>query len=125
MPTIGSETRTIRFSPSDLGKIEAVMKKEETNFNNAVHLLISRNKASTEKNTTKTDYESICEMANLMRVTPDALLGAINRELEEGTLYYSDGRLINARYEEFESVCESRNLDIDKTLEKVVREIGK
>lgn len=116
MPTIGSATKTIRFNPSDLGLIESVMKKENTTFNNAVHLLINNG-----KDTPKADLESIAEMARLMQVSTEGLLTALNEALEEGTLYYSNGKLVNPRYEEFERACGDRN--IDKILESMVRSL--
>ena len=116
MPTIGSVTKTIRFNPSDLELIESVMKKENTTFNNAVHLLINNTKEDK-----KTDLESIAEMARLMQVSTEGLLTALNEALEEGTLYYSNGKLVNPRYEEFERACGDRN--IDKILESMVRSL--
>ena len=60
MPTIGSATKTIRFNPSDLELIESTMKKEETTFNNAVHILINqKGDIPLQKNEPKTDIESI------------------------------------------------------------------
>lgn len=119
MPTIGSVTKTIRFNPSDLELIESVMKKENTTFNNAVHLLI--NNGENTKEDKKTDLESIAEMARLMQVSTEGLLAALNEALEEGTLYYSNGKLVNPRYEEFERACGNRN--IDKILESMVRSL--
>ena len=137
MPSIGSATRTIRFNAEDLGKIEALMKKENTSFNNAVHLLIEgnvhpkndekgamgtpENEEKTAKSGTpipKTDYDSISEMAALMQVTSEKLLSDIRELLEEGNLYYSEGKLVNPRYEEFERACKGKN--IDKILESVI-----
>ena len=141
MPTIGSVTKTIRFNPSDLGIIEDIMKKEDTTFNNAVHLLIENggtpknqpkidrgtpeNKEKTEKRgTPKGNYELIGEMANLMRVPTEKLLDDIKGLLEEGTLYYSNGKLVNPRYEEFERLCELKKQDADKMINNVVRQMG-
>ena len=143
MPTIGSVTKTIRFNPADLGIIEDLMKKEDTTFNNAVHLLIEngvhpKNQQKTDRGTPenekkeekrgipipKTDYESIVEMANLMQVPIEKLLSDIRELLEEGTLYYSDNRLVNPRYEDFERICEKKKQDIDKTINNVVRQMG-
>lgn len=125
MPTIGSATKTIRFNPSDLELIESVMKKENTTFNNAVHILINQKGGiPLQKKEPKTDIESIEEMAALMMVPMDKLLSDIRELLEEGTLYYSDGRLINPRYEDFERICEKRKQDIDKTIANVVRQMG-
>lgn len=69
----------------------------------------------------KTPYESILEMASLMQVTPEILFEALNEALEEGTLYYSNGKLVNPRYEEFERACGDRN--IDKILESMIRSL--
>ena len=122
MPTIGSATKTIRFNPSDLELIESTMKKEETTFNNAVHILINqKGDIPLQKNEPKTDIESIEEMASLMRVPTDRLLSDFRDLLEEGTLYYSNGKLVNPRYEDFERACEGRN--IDKILESMVRSL--
>lgn len=122
MPTIGSATKTIRFNPSDLGLIESVMKKENTTFNNAVHLLINGNSDTPkDKKIPKSDYESIAEMARLMQVSTDGLLTALKDALEEGTLYYANGKLINPRYEEFERACGDR--DIDKILNSMIRSL--
>ena len=139
MPTIGSATRTIRFNPSDLGKIEGVMKEEDTSFNNAVHLLIER--ASTPQKIEKSDvgtpkkeekrenvgtpkaYQSVCEMANLMRVDPESLVEQFNDMLEEGTLYFENGRLINPRYDYLERICEEKKANIDNIISKVIREV--
>ena len=70
------------------------------------------------------DYESICEMANLMRVEPGVIIEQIKELLESGELYISHGRLVNPRYEEFESLCERKKWDADKIIDKVVREYG-
>ena len=124
MPTIGSVTKTIRFNPTDLGLIESKMKKEDTTFNNAVHLLISQNGGTPiEKKPAKTDYESIVEMAGLMRVEPDTLLKAINELLESGQLYYQNGKLINPMYEELESICKEKKINIENIIYKVIRDI--
>lgn len=72
----------------------------------------------------KTDITDIVEMAELMRVPMNKLLSDFRELLEEGTLYYSDGRLINPRYEDFERICEKRKQDIDKTIANVVRQMG-
>ena len=119
MPTIGSITKTIRFSPADLEKIESLMKKEDTTFNNAVHLLMNQAGVPLKNK----DYESIEEMAVLMRVTPEKILSDIRELIEEGDLYYSDGKLINPRYEELEDLCARKRLDIDNIIAKVIREI--
>ena len=141
MPTIGSETKTIRFNPSDLGIIEGIMKKEDTTFNNAVHLLIENGgtpknqskidrgtpkieEKTEERGTPKGNYELINEMANLMRVPTEKLLDDIKELLEEGTLYYSNGKLVNPRYEEFERLCEVKKQDADKMINNVVRQMG-
>lgn len=141
MPTIGSMTKTIRFNPSDLGLIEEVMRKEDTSFNNAVHLLIENGvhpknesksvkgtpeieEKTTSRGTPNKDYESICEMASLMRVEPGVIIEQIKDLLESGELYVSGGRLVNPRYEDFESLCERKKLDADKIIEKVIREYG-
>ena len=121
MPTIGSVTKTIRFNPTDLGLIESVMRKENTTFNNAVHILINENGGTPKKNQPKTDIESIEEMANLMRVPTERLLSDFRELLEDGTLYYSNGKLVNPRYEDFERACEGKN--IDKILESMVRSL--
>ena len=60
-------------------------------------------------------------MANLMRVPTEKLLLDFRELLEEGTLYYSNGKLVNPRYEDFERACEGRN--IDKILESMVRSL--
>ena len=151
MPAIGSKTRTIRFNASDLGIIEDLMKKENVSFNNAVHLLMERggtpqNQSKSVKGTPqneektavgvhpetkkvstpipKTDYESISEMASLMRVSEEKILKDIKDLLESGELYYSNGTLRNARYEEFENICEAKKQDIDKVLMKIIREMA-
>lgn len=67
------------------------------------------------------DYESIAEMASLMQVSTGGLLKALNDALEEGSLYYSNGKLINPRYEEFERACGDRNIDM--ILESVIRSL--
>ena len=69
------------------------------------------------------DYESICEMADLLRVTTDELLKAVNELLESGKLYYSNGQLINETYEELEEVCQKRGIDIEGIIYKVIRDI--
>ena len=53
-----------------------------------------------------------------MQVTSEKLLSDIRELLEEGTLYYSEGKLVNPRYEEFERACKGKN--IDKILESVI-----
>lgn len=69
----------------------------------------------------KTDISSIAEMANLMRVPTERLLSDFRELLEDGTLYYSNGKLVNPRYEDFERACEGKN--IDKILESMVRSL--
>lgn len=142
MPTIGSTTRTIRFNASDLGIIEGLMKKEDVSFNAAVHLLINgtgtpqkAEKSSSgtpekEEKTTKTgtplpksDYESIAEMAYLMRVPTEKLLADFKDLLENGDLYYSGGKLRNPKYEEFENICEARKQKVENILMKVIRDM--
>lgn len=72
----------------------------------------------------KTAMESVSEMANLMRVPTEKLLDDIKGLLEEGTLYYSNGKLVNPRYEEFERLCELKKQDADKMINNVVRQMG-
>ena len=74
-----------------------------------------------EENVPQTDISAIEEMAGLMRVPTDRLLSDFRDLLEEGTLYYSNGKLVNPRYEDFERACEGRN--IDKILESMVRSL--
>lgn len=74
-----------------------------------------------EGNAPQTDISSIEEMAGLMRVPTEKLLSDFRDLLEEGTLYYSNGKLVNPRYEEFERACGNRN--IDKILESMVRSL--
>lgn len=125
MPTIGSMTRTVRFNPEDLGKIESMMKKEDTSFNNAVHLLINDTGTPQKKEvcTPNKDYESISEMANLMRVSTEKLFADFRDLLENGDLYYTNGKLRNPRYEELEDLAERKGANLDKILSKVVREL--
>ena len=78
-------------------------------------------KGGVKNDTPKTDIESIAEMANLMRVPTERLLADFRELLEEGTLYYSNGKLVNPRYEDFERACEGKN--IDKILESMVRSL--
>ena len=84
----------------------------------------SSSKLENDKTVCTPDYEQIVEMAILMNVTSEKLFSDIKDLLENGELYYSGGRLVNPRYEEFESLCERKKWDIDKTIEKVVREMG-
>lgn len=124
MPTIGSVTKTIRFNPSDLGQIEAVMRKENTTFNNAVHLLIEQNGGTPkEEKAEKNDLDSISEMAQLMRVDVDYLLKLIKDLLENGDLVYSNGKLVNPTYEELEAVCEEKRINKENLIYKVIRDI--
>ena len=74
-----------------------------------------------DKKIPKSDYESIAEMARLMQVSTDGLLTALKDALEEGTLYYSNGKLINPRYEEFERACGDK--DIDRILNSMIRSL--
>ena len=78
-------------------------------------------KGGIKNDTPKTDIESIEEMANLMRVPTETLLSDFRELLEDGTLYYSNGKLVNPRYEEFERACEGKN--IDKIIESMVRSL--
>ena len=71
----------------------------------------------------KTDYESIAEMASLMKVTTEQLLSDMNDLLENGELYYSGGKLRNPIYEDFENRFNEN--EREKILEKVMREYGK
>ena len=147
MPAIGSETRTIRFKAEDLDRIEGVMKREDTSFNNAVHLLIAGTPLKIEKtnrgtpdNRPKNDngvhptedfwgtpigksVKSVAEMADLMKVPTEKLFEDINGMLESGELYYSGGKLRNPIYEEFEDVCEEKKVNINNILMKVIRDI--
>lgn len=70
------------------------------------------------------DLTDIEEMAELMRVPMNKLLSDFRELLEEGTLYYANGKLINPRYEEFEDICLRKKVDIDKTITNVVRQMG-
>ena len=119
MPTIGSMTKTIRFNPEDLGKIESLMRKEDTSFNNAVHLLIN-DTGTPQRNE---DFESIGEMASLMRVTTEKLLSDIREMIENGELYYMNGKLRNPYFAELEDICERKKIDIESLLAKVVRDV--
>ena len=74
--------------------------------------------------TPKTDLSEIEAMANLMSVPTERLLSDFRQLLEEGTLYYSDNRLINPRYEDFERLCEAKKQDPDKMISNVVRQMG-
>lgn len=69
------------------------------------------------------DLSDLSEMANLMRVPTEKILSDIKDMIEEGTLYYENGKLINPRYEELELVCERKNVNIDNLLMKVIRDI--
>lgn len=69
------------------------------------------------------NYNSICEMAGLLRIEPAHLFEALNTELEEGTLYLSNGRLRSQRYEEFENTCERKHVNIDNLLMRVIRDV--
>lgn len=71
----------------------------------------------------KTDYDSIAEMASLMKVTTEQLLSDVNELLENGELYYSGGKLRNPMYEDFENRFNEN--EREKILEKVMREYGK
>lgn len=128
MPSIGSTTRTIRFSPEDLEIIEDLMKKEDTTFNKAVHLLISgvvhpKNTVKVVPSEEKTDLSDLSEMAELMRVTTEKILADIKTLIEDGTLYYENGRLVNPRYDELERICERKKIDIDNLISKVIRDV--
>lgn len=79
------------------------------------------NGVSTEQK--KTDYDSIAEMASLMKVTTEQLLSDVNELLENGELYYSGGKLRNPMYEDFENRFNEN--EREKILEKVMREYGK
>ena len=70
------------------------------------------------------NYNSICEMAGLLRIEPAHLFEALNTELEEGTLYLSNGRLKCQRYEEFERICEEKKQSPDKVIMNVIRQMG-
>ncbi len=143
MPTIGSITKTIRFSPTDLGIIEDLMRKENTTFNNAVHLLvengvhpkkIEKSASGTPENEKKqentgtplpkTDISDVEEMASLMRVPTETLLRDIRIMLENGELYYSGNKLVNPHYEEFEQLCELKKQPIDKVIGNIIRQMG-
>lgn len=141
MPSIGSATRTIRFNASDLGIIEDVMQKENTSFNNAVHLLIENGvhpkiseKSSSgtpekeekmeKQGTPDADLGQIEEMASLMRVDTGKIISDIKAMLENGELYYSGSRLVNPRYEEFENICAAKKQDPDRMIANVVRQMG-
>jgi len=69
------------------------------------------------------DLSDLAEMAELMRVSTEKILSDIKDMIEEGTLYYENGELINPRYAELESVCERKNVNIDNLLMKVIRDI--
>lgn len=71
----------------------------------------------------KNDYESIAEMASLMKVTTEQLLSDMNELLENGELYYSGGKLRNPIYVDFENRFNEN--EREKILEKVMREYGK
>lgn len=70
------------------------------------------------------DISDIAEMAYLMRVPTETLLSDIRQVLEDGTLYYSNGKLVNPRYEEFERICEAKKQDPDRMMANVVRSMG-
>ena len=69
------------------------------------------------------DLSDIEEMANLMRVPTEKILSDIKEMIEEGTLYYENGKMILPRYAELESVCERKGVNIDNLLTKVIRDI--
>ena len=71
-----------------------------------------------------TDIKDIEEMATLMRVPTETLLSDFRQLLEDGVLYYSGGKLINPRYEDFERVCETKKQDPDKVIMNVIRQMG-
>ena len=77
-----------------------------------------------DKNIPKSDYESLAEMANLMRVSTDKLLSDFKDMIENGDLYYSENRLVNPRYEDFEQLCRDRKQDPDKMMANVIRQMG-
>lgn len=71
----------------------------------------------------KTDLSDLSEMAELMRVTTEKILADIKTLIEDGTLYYENGRLVNPRYDELERICERRKIDIDNLISKVIRDV--
>ena len=97
----------LKFDGEEI-KIECTHPKEEKMY-------------TPDKNIPKTDYESIEEMADLMKVSAEKLLSDIRELLEDGTLYYSGGKLVNPRYEDFERACEGKN--IDKILDGLIRSL--
>lgn len=74
--------------------------------------------------TKATDIKDIEEMATLMRVPTETLLSDFRQLLEDGVLYYSGGKLINPRYEDFEQLCETKKQDPDKVIMNVIRQMG-
>ena len=75
------------------------------------------------KGETNLDLADIEEMANLMRVSTETLLADIKTQIENGDLYYTDGKLRNTRYTELENICERKNVNIDNLLMRVIRDI--
>lgn len=108
--------RTLSFDGENL-KVGCVHQKSEKIFSD-------RSEDEKEVCTPNEDFEQIEEMAGLMRVETGKLISDIKELLESGDIYYSGGKLVNPRYEEFESLCERKKWDIDKTIDKVVREMG-
>jgi hypothetical protein len=105
-------------------KIECTHQNEKKQGNNSSkNAECVHQKAENVCTPTEKAYQSIVEMAGLMRISPEKLFEDFNGLLESGELYYSGGKLRNPRYEEFEDVCEEKRVNIDNMLMKVIRDI--
>ena len=114
----------IKFDGENL-KVECTHQNEKNQVKNSEKTAECTHQTDEKVYTpSKTAMESVDEMANLMRVPTEKLLDDIKELLEEGTLYYSNGKLVNPRYEEFERLCEVKKQDADKMINNVVRQMG-
>ena len=141
MASTRTTTRTIRieneaaeyFKGKPLNRavesLYGLLRSGEMSFDGEKLSITSTGKTSgcTQKNTEnlytpiKKSLDSIGEMASLMQVSTDGLLTALNEALEEGTLYYSNGKLVNPLYEEFERACKGK--DKKRILDGLIRSL--
>lgn len=142
MPTMNSITRTIRFCPSDVEKIEDLMGKEGCTFNAAVHLLVSDgdvpDKAvcvpqNKEKETGGTLAESAClrdieQMVTISGLTMGGFFSQIDDLLNDGTIDVSGGKVAivyPSWATQFEETCHDLCIPVEKAAESAVKALKK
>lgn len=122
MPTLGSVTKTVRISPSDLTVIEDLM-KDGTTWSGAIHKLCQQTGTPAEKSPVLREIE---DMAMLCGCSLEEFFEQIRDALNDGVLLINRGRVelgLPEWVERFKTVCKEKCLDEEKIGNSAVQAI--